>query len=57
MGAGSECILAWYSREFTNDLIRYVITAICVLYVPGLAFMYSHMILQRKKTLGKVKKD
>jgi very-long-chain (3R)-3-hydroxyacyl-CoA dehydratase len=57
MGAGSECILAWYSREFYSETMKLVIAVVCVMYVPGLVFMYTHMIYQRKKTLGKVKNE
>jgi very-long-chain (3R)-3-hydroxyacyl-CoA dehydratase len=51
LGAGSEALLAWHARREMSFWGSLGTTLICVLYVPGLYVMYTHMIRQRRKAL------
>lgn len=42
--------------NFAFDFSMYCVFALCM-YVPGLAFMYFHMIAQRRKNLGNISKE
>jgi very-long-chain (3R)-3-hydroxyacyl-CoA dehydratase len=60
MGAGSEFMLASIAKQFSVDEFGHYLflTVICALYFPGFAYMYTHMIKQRKKYLSsKPKKE
>jgi very-long-chain (3R)-3-hydroxyacyl-CoA dehydratase len=51
LGAGSEAWLAWHARSEMSWWGSWITTIICLVYVPGLYVMYTHMIRQRRKAL------
>jgi very-long-chain (3R)-3-hydroxyacyl-CoA dehydratase len=53
LGAGSEWMLVQEAKKVTtNPILYWCLLAMQLIYVPGFAFMYTHMIKQRKKCLG-----
>jgi len=58
VGAGSEAVLVYESLPYAIKISRnfyWVLVIILLTYVPGFYTMYTHMIVQRRKILGKGK--
>lgn len=58
VGAGSESILVFESLPFAiriSQSFYWILVILLLIYVPGFYTMYTHMIGQRRKTLGKGK--
>ncbi|RIA98492.1 tyrosine phosphatase-like protein [Glomus cerebriforme] len=58
VGAGSESLLVFESLPYAIKISQsfyWILVTLLFIYVPGFYTMYTHMIGQRRKTLGKGK--
>lgn len=60
IGVGSEMLIMYLSldesKKVGGDLLYYFIIINLVFYIPALVHLYSHLLRQRKKVLGKYNK-
>ncbi|KAF5717777.1 gibberellin 20-oxidase [Fusarium mundagurra] len=58
IGIFSECILIWFATEPAgniNELYKWALYAILVIYVPGSYVLYTHLMSQRRKVMRNLK--
>ncbi|KAF5586490.1 gibberellin 20-oxidase [Fusarium subglutinans] len=58
IGICSECILIWFATEPAgniNELYKWALYAILVIYVPGSYVLYTHLMSQRRKVMRNLK--
>ncbi|EGV65007.1 PTPLA-domain-containing protein [Yamadazyma tenuis] len=61
VGVGSEMLIMYLSldvaRAVAGDLMYYFLIINLAFYIPALVHLYTHLLRQRKKVLGKYKKE
>ncbi|KAF5548586.1 gibberellin 20-oxidase [Fusarium napiforme] len=58
IGIFSECTLIWFATEPAgniNELYKWALYAILVVYVPGSYVLYTHLMSQRRKVMRNLK--